>query len=185
MKDEIRFTVEELGELSERMLTGGEPGWRPTPRKIRYYTTLGLIDRPSGPRGKKKSYIPRHLLQLLSIKMLKSEGRSLEEIAEKIDGLCEEELRHLIQLPTDWLERVLPLEGPSERRARRRQFWDQIPTRSSPSEFDLVGITLVDGLTLLVERRLHPQLSKDSLKDRLPQLLRLLQVEEREVARRV
>src|SRR5690348_15034744 len=42
----------------------------PDVRTIRYYTTLGLIDRPAALRGRTALYGRRHLLQLVAIKRL-------------------------------------------------------------------------------------------------------------------
>src|SRR5580692_8316626 len=56
-------------------------------RTIRYYTTLGLIDRPAEMRGRTALYGRRHLMQLVAIKRLQSSGRSLTEIQKRLLGL--------------------------------------------------------------------------------------------------
>jgi hypothetical protein len=57
---------------------------RPVPddRTIRYYGTLGLLDRPLAMRGRTALYGRRHLAQVVAIKRLQSTGRSLAEIQE-------------------------------------------------------------------------------------------------------
>lgn len=57
---------------------------RPVPddRTIRYYATLGLLDRPLAMRGRTALYGRRHLAQVVAIKRLQSTGRSLAEIQE-------------------------------------------------------------------------------------------------------
>ena len=40
----------------------------PDGRVIRWYATIGLVDRPSGFRGRTALYGARHLLQLVAIK---------------------------------------------------------------------------------------------------------------------
>ena len=52
----------------------------PDERTIRYYATLGLLDRPSAMRGRTALYGPRHLAQVVAIKRMQSAGHSLAEI---------------------------------------------------------------------------------------------------------
>ncbi len=60
-------------------------------RLVRLYTTLGLIDRPVL-RGRTGFYGIRHLMQLVAIKRLQSEGWSLAEIQNRLLALSDEEL---------------------------------------------------------------------------------------------
>src|SRR3954468_17018908 len=59
----------------------------PDRRTIRYYTTLGLIDRPAEWRGRTALYGRRHLLQLVAIKRLQTHGLALAEIQARLLGL--------------------------------------------------------------------------------------------------
>jgi len=52
----------------------------PDERTIRYYATLGLLDRPAAMRGRTALYNTRHLAQVVAIKRLQVMGRSLAEI---------------------------------------------------------------------------------------------------------
>ena len=52
----------------------------PDERTVRYYVTLGLLDRPSAMRGRTALYGPRHVAQVVAIKRLQAMGRSLQEI---------------------------------------------------------------------------------------------------------
>lgn len=52
----------------------------PDDRTVRYYVTLGLLDRPAAMRGRTALYGPRHVAQVVAIKRLQSMGRSLSEI---------------------------------------------------------------------------------------------------------
>ena len=52
----------------------------PDERTVRYYATLGLLDRPIAMRGRTALYSARHLAQIVAIKRLQSTGRSLAEI---------------------------------------------------------------------------------------------------------
>jgi len=102
-----RWTIDELGAQVALALAvdyEGPPNSRvrevPDQRTIRYYTTLGLIDRPAEMRGRTALYGPRHLLQLVAIKRLQARGLALAEIQERLLGLTDAALRRLAQLAT-------------------------------------------------------------------------------------
>src|SRR5215467_13453823 len=106
-RTEPLWTIAELGALVARALsvdydgqTNGQVRDVPDRRTIRYYTTLGLIDRPAEMRGRTALYGRRHLLQLVAIKKLQARGRTLAEIQERLVGLTDAALRRLAQLPT-------------------------------------------------------------------------------------
>jgi DNA-binding transcriptional MerR regulator len=52
----------------------------PDERTIRYYGTIGLLDRPASMRGRTALYNRRHLAQVVAIKRMQGAGRSLAEI---------------------------------------------------------------------------------------------------------
>ncbi|HEU4733436.1 MAG TPA: MerR family transcriptional regulator [Kofleriaceae bacterium] len=52
----------------------------PDERTVRYYATIGLLDRPAAMRGRTALYGPRHVAQVVAIKRLQAMGRSLSEI---------------------------------------------------------------------------------------------------------
>jgi DNA-binding transcriptional MerR regulator len=64
----------------------------PDGRTLRYYTTLGLLDRPLEVRDRQARYGERHILQALAIKALQSAGHSLAVIQVALAGLDEREL---------------------------------------------------------------------------------------------
>lgn len=82
---EARWTLEELRRQARRALAdlGPQPASHLTDRTIRYYTTLGLVDRPLGVRGRTVLYGPRHLLQLLAIRRLQEQGLTLAEMQRR------------------------------------------------------------------------------------------------------
>jgi DNA-binding transcriptional MerR regulator len=86
-------------QLSERGLLGAAPDARvaaaPDARTVRYYTTLGLLDRPQL-ENRQARYGERHVLQLLAIKALQAFQLPLAEIQEKLYGLGDDQLRHLV-----------------------------------------------------------------------------------------
>lgn len=82
----------------------------PDTRAIRYYTTLGILDRPAEMKGRTAYYGRRHLLQLVAIKRLQSEGLKLGEIQQKLTGLTDRKLGGIAKLPKGYwgsLERKL------------------------------------------------------------------------------
>src|SRR5215212_9268311 len=64
----------------------------PDRRAIRWYGTIGLLDRPTGMRGRTALYGPRHLVQLVAIKKRQAQGRSLAEIQVEFSWLSPEQL---------------------------------------------------------------------------------------------
>src|SRR4051812_31134874 len=78
----------------------------PDIRTIRYYTTLGLLDRPSEMRGRTAYYGPRHLLQLVAIKRLQAEGLPLVEVQQRLAKASDENLERYAQLPEGLWERL-------------------------------------------------------------------------------
>lgn len=54
----------------------------PDERTVRYYGSIGLLDRPVAMRGRTALYGPRHVAQVVAIKRLQTMGRSLAEISE-------------------------------------------------------------------------------------------------------
>lgn len=71
----------------------------PDARTIRWYQTTGLIDRPLALRGRTALYGRRQLLQLVAIKRLQAQGRTLAEIQAELAGLSTEALEPIAALP--------------------------------------------------------------------------------------
>lgn len=112
------WTIQQLGREVEACLAGDEEPANgqvravPDERTIRYYTTLGLLDRPTL-RGRTALYGRRHLAQLVAIKRLQAEGRALAEIQRVLPTLDDAALAKLSGVGL----------GASRRRAGRRDFW--------------------------------------------------------------
>jgi MerR HTH family regulatory protein len=77
----------------------------PDQRAIRYYTTIGLVDRPAAMRGRTALYVRRHLLQLVAIKRLQAGGLTLARIQRELAGATDAQLERVARVP--------PLEGPA------------------------------------------------------------------------
>lgn len=100
----IDLTLEELADevgyaLQYYNLLGAHADNRVSPvpdaRTIRYYTTLGLLDRPRI-QGRQARYGKRQLLQLLAIKALQSHGLPLSDVQARIYGRSESELESML-----------------------------------------------------------------------------------------
>src|SRR5271169_2293840 len=102
------WTIDELGTSAALALSvnyEGAPNGRvrevPDRRTIRYYTTLGMLDRPLEMRGRTALYGRRHLWQLVAIKRLQARGLALAEIQQRLLSLPDAALRQLAALPEE------------------------------------------------------------------------------------
>lgn len=66
------------------------------PRLVRHYTTQGLLDKPRR-QGREARYGYRHLLQLLVLRRLLTEGYSASSITGLIAGMTDTSLEDLLQ----------------------------------------------------------------------------------------
>jgi DNA-binding transcriptional MerR regulator len=104
----------------------------PDRRAIRWYTTIGLVDRPLGMRGRSALYGPRHLQQLVAIKRRQAAGRSLSQIQGELNWVSAEALAELSRVP----ERLLEADGPEPEglaEGRHMRFWAQQPMAAEAS----------------------------------------------------
>ena len=87
--------------LAEQGLLGAAPDARvsaaPDARTVRYYTTLGLLDRPTI-EGRQARYGKRHARQLLAVKALQASALPLAEIQRRLYGRSDAELEALVPL---------------------------------------------------------------------------------------
>lgn len=91
----------------------------PDERTIRYYAALGLLDRPSGMRGRTALYGPRHLAQVVAIKRMQSTGRSLAEIQALWPSLDDGTLARMTGVAIE-----------AATRKARQEFWKKAPEKS-------------------------------------------------------
>jgi DNA-binding transcriptional MerR regulator len=103
---EPHWTLDELAERVETALAvdyHGQASGRvravPDRRAIRWYTTIGLIDRPVAHRGRTALYGPRHLLQLVAVKRLQARGLPLVSIQQELAGATDTQLARVARLP--------------------------------------------------------------------------------------
>ena len=87
-------SMEYTGQSSARVQTV------PDTRAIRYYTTLGILERPAEMKGRTAFYDKRHVLQLVAIKRLQAQGKTLGDIQTELTGLSKRKLGGIAKLPT-------------------------------------------------------------------------------------
>src|SRR4051812_19287830 len=110
--DAAGWTLDELVDRVERALDSypGAPNRRvrevPDRRAIRWYATIGLVDRPLGFRGRTALYGPRHLLQLVAVKRRQADGRSLAEIQSELTGASDAALAAIAEVPAELHDHV-------------------------------------------------------------------------------
>src|SRR4051812_17949180 len=99
----------------------------PDSRTIRYYSTLGLLDRPAAMRGRTALYSVRHLRQLVAIKRLQTHGLSLAEIQKRLVGLSDRGLQAEARVPARLEEQepgpIEPDEAGAGQDRRGSAFW--------------------------------------------------------------
>ncbi|MBM7863795.1 MerR family transcriptional regulator [Lentzea nigeriaca] len=151
------WTLDELLERVSAALEAeysGAPNGRvrdvPDRRAVRWYATTGLVDRPSAMRGRTALYGKRHLLQLVAVKRLQSEGRTLAEIQAELAGAGDPTLAAIARVP----DRLLDSGDPPPRPDVRPRFWaDPVATPGRTPQAKAVplnGVALGDGAVLLV-----------------------------------
>jgi DNA-binding transcriptional MerR regulator len=98
-----------LDELAQRvaLALAGQPGRSgvsrereaPDQRVIRWYASIGLMDRPIGGRGRGARYGVRHLRQLVAIRRMQGEGLTLAAIQARLAGADDAALAAWAALP--------------------------------------------------------------------------------------
>ncbi|MFF5076863.1 MerR family transcriptional regulator [Actinoplanes sp. NPDC000266] len=166
------WTIDELVERVREALTAEYPGAPnarvrdvPDRRAIRWYTTIGLVDKPLGMRGRTALYGPRHLQQLVAIKRRQAQGQSLAQIQTDFTWISPEALREAAQIPEHLLDNSdsAPPDPAIEARTR---FWADPPAPPpiveaaigrSPRQVTahpVTGVALGGGVVLLVPHAL-------------------------------
>jgi DNA-binding transcriptional MerR regulator len=192
---EALWTLDELCAQVALALAEGYPGQSsgrvrevPDRRTIRFYSTLGLLDRPAGVRGRTALYGPRHLRQLVAIKRLQANGLTLAEVQARLVGQTDDALAELPRLPDDLASGGVRNQGapphprspdPGEAEGADRRdgaFWKAAPAPAGEVLAPLVGVPWADGATLLLEAaRALDEHDLEALRAAAAPLLRLLE----------
>jgi hypothetical protein len=167
--EQASWTLDELVQRVAAALEGpaypGAPNGRvremPDRRVVRWYTTTGLVDRPTM-QGRTAQYGNRHLHQIVAVKRRQAEGRSLAEIQAELAGATDETLRRVAAVPDELIagEPAHP-EEPAARPGRRSRFWADPPAAAEPAAVvgdadtvaKLAAVSLPGGALLLVPVR--------------------------------
>jgi DNA-binding transcriptional MerR regulator len=128
----------------------------PDARTIRYYTTLGLIDRPAV-IARQARYGQRHILQIVAIKALQGASLPLAEIQSRLYGKSDQELEAVI-------------DAVSQSVIERREL--------SHNTVVWKEIVLEPGLKVLANSGWHSAESTDDLVERFRQVVELLATDE-------
>jgi len=91
-----------------------------TVRNVRYYQTMGLVDRPASADG--RGFTEKHRFQLIAIRLLQAKGLPLNRIQALLYGRSEQELREVERRGLKELERF-----PAPSAAGPESDWKVIP----------------------------------------------------------
>lgn len=91
MSDPLRTISELVDDLAAAMAgwpdpANGQVRALPDQRTLRWYGTIGLLDKPLSWRGRTALYGRRHRLQVLAVKRLQSAGWPVARIQERLLG---------------------------------------------------------------------------------------------------
>jgi DNA-binding transcriptional MerR regulator len=92
---EMEYTLDELvAAVAARLQaaglnrqSNGQVSAFPDRRTLRYYTTIGLMDRPDAVRDRQSLYGERHVNQAVAVKRLQAAGLALAAIQARLAGL--------------------------------------------------------------------------------------------------
>lgn len=158
MRDDGLWTIDELSAGVAEALAAGYPGQSngrvrevPDRRTIRWYTTIGLLDRPAAMRGRTALYGRQHLLQIVAIKRLQADGNTLAEVQQQLVGATATMLEEIARVPGD---APSPIATP-EPTPVRTKFWAAAPVAPTAGPVVVPGIRLGVGVTLLLGAATH------------------------------
>lgn len=156
----------------------------PDRRTIRYYTTIGLLDKPAEMRGRTAYYSRRHLMQLVAIKRLQARGKSLVEIQAALAGASESALRKWAELSDEafgmidqYIDKAEPV-APKPLSVQREEFWAVAPQAKAvavdprPAEIakSALHLKVTDKVTLVIEEAGPDSFDTETLSRLLPAL---------------
>jgi hypothetical protein len=149
LDDLVARVGDALGAVDYRGAPNGRVREVPDRRVVRYYTTIGLLDRPAAMRGRTALYGVRHLAQLVAIKRRQGEGRSLTEIQAELVGATDGRLAEIAGLPLGLPSTVdgfaggstvdastvdgSPVDGDTVTVGSRAAFWTSVPAPPVPA----------------------------------------------------
>lgn len=150
---ETLMTLAELASAISGQLKaeGVEPGngqvsARVDERTLRYYMTLGLLDRPVARRGRVAVYGERHAAQAVAVKRLQAAGWPLADIQRRLAAQPTAELRAVRadeRPPVSPALEAAPLPG-------RGEFWAHPPVPLPQGAAVLSAVAVSGGAVILL-----------------------------------
>lgn len=117
----------------------------PDGRTLRFYQSTGLLDRPLRYDGRVARYGPRHLLQLLAVRALQSQGQSLAQIQAALAGISDDELARKLEFAFG-NQRAALIVSPSPQ---------SVATVSVAVPSAFVAAELAPGVVITIDARVH------------------------------
>ncbi len=200
-----KWRIQQLQAVVAQALEGGPYNGQdskrvrevPDTRTIRYYTTIGLVDRPAEMQGRTAFYNRRHALQLVCIKRLQADGLSLADVQRRLAGATTRQLAAIADLPSDFWDRpdigTAALDSGEASGARqfepmsappappRDKFWAQPPSPASslPTQAPAISATtcvrlpVTDGVSLELQGVDFQKLTDEAIRSLQPILEKL------------
>lgn len=151
MSTPLRTLSELVADLATAMAgwpdpANGQVRALPDERTLRWYGTIGLLDRPLSWRGRTALYGERHRLQVLAVKRLQSAGWPIASIQERLLGADDATLSAVaVDAPTQPVPAAAEAEAPRSRSA----FW-AAPATSTPTAQTRLHVDLGVGAELVL-----------------------------------
>jgi nitroreductase len=139
--DAAGWTIDQLSQLVAEVLSADYPGQSngrirqvPDIRTIRWYTSIGLLDRPAAMRGRTALYRRRHLAQIVAVKRLQADGLTLAEVQQRLIGADDAALEQIARLggrPSAGAAAPAPAPASGDgAEAGRGRFWSARPLQA-------------------------------------------------------
>jgi DNA-binding transcriptional MerR regulator len=122
----------------------------PDERTVRYYQSLGLIDRPLRYEGKEAIYGYQHLLRVVAVKLLQHQGLSLAQVQAALAGVS------LRKLEVSVAE---SLAAPQPARSAKRSAIPALPAAAVlevPAPRSVMQADLAPGIRVTIDPALVP-----------------------------
>jgi DNA-binding transcriptional MerR regulator len=169
---ELVNTAKRLIERSSIPPTDGRIAPFPDTRTVRYYQTVGILQKPLRYEGRNAIYGYHHLLQLIAIKLLQHQGLSLAQIQRALIQVTLKDLEETLEATIKKEEKSLKAESQqgfditspplSMGKIEEKVTWREIKKRRS-LEFpiyekkekkesrNLIAVEVVPGLSVVID----------------------------------